>query len=291
MAEQYLWTPADGGPAIDLTDEGAGYSVEAEGTRGLQSPTYRFATGSYAGVDGEQVHAVTAEAGRPSLGLLVLADGEAQLRARLRGLVRAMRPKAGPGLLTVTTEEGETRSLRCYLEAGLEGDESDDTSLPGRWFKAILKFFAPSPWWQGEQRPIEFGLAAPTPFFPIFPLVLSPSNIQGQVDVDLTDADTASYPVWTITGPGSALTLTNVTTGRSIQVDAAIGDGQTVVIDTRPGQQSVRRGDGSNLMGALTSDPALWPLVEGVNTVSALLTNAGASSRIRGLYAPRYAGI
>lgn len=286
-----MWTPADGSPPIDLTDEGAGYSVEAEGTRGLRSVTYAFTATSYAGIDGEEVQAIRAEANRPSLGMLVRAGSESEFRARCRRLVHDMRPKAGEGTLTVTTEDGESRRLRCYVESGLEGDQADDTEMPGRWWKFVVKLYAPKPWWLGDPVPVDFGLAAPTNFFPMAAVVLSPSTIQGETTLDLSDSDAPSYPIWTVTGPGDALVLTNTTTGHRIEVDAAIGDGQTVIIDTRPGHQSVRSGTGANLMGSLASDPALWPLVEGVNEVSALLTNATGNSRIAAVYEPRYAGI
>lgn len=303
MPEQFVWTPADGSPPIDLTDEDAGYSVEAEGTRGLRSVSYSFATATFAGVDGEDVQAVRAEANHPSLGMLLRASSEAELRRRARGLVHAMRPKAGPGTLTVTTEDGESRRLSCYVEDGLAGDLAEDSEMPGRWWRFILKLYAPRPWWRGAAQTLDFGLAAPSVFLSStmpFPRMLAASTIQGQRNVDLTAADATSYPLWTVTGPGSGLTLSNRTrdplTGKqvvsTIQVNASVGDGQTIVIDTRRGQQSVRRGDGINLMGALASDPSLWPLVDGqVNEVTAVLGAAGAAARIRAVYEPRYAGI
>jgi hypothetical protein len=54
----------------------------------------------------------------------------------------------------------------------------------------------------------------------------------------------------------------------------------TATIDTRPGQQRITRGDGLNLFGSLASDPNLFPLIDGTQTVSAVLTNAGGNSRI-----------
>jgi len=254
--------------------------------------TYRVAAHSIAGVDGELVDAVSVEPNRPTLGLLVQADTEAQLRRRVRALTHAMRPKAGPGTLTVVTEEGEARSLTCYLEGGLEGDEADGSHLPGRWWKTALKFYAPSPWWEGEARTISFGLQAPVNFFPAPPFTLSPSAVQGSFTVDLTDCDAPAYPIWQINGPGSALYLTNETTGQSISLVAYLAtSASTLVIDTRPGFQSVRLGT-QNLLGSLSTDPALWPLVDGVvNRITATLTGATSGSRITASYRPRYAGV
>jgi hypothetical protein len=85
--------------------------------------------------------------------------------------------------------------------------------------------------------------------------------------------------------------LTNQTTGRTITVTVSLLGGQQLIIDTRPGYQSVRRDDGTNLMGSVTSDPALWTLTEGVNAVSVALTGSTSASRIVGTFRPRYSGI
>lgn len=300
MAERLVWTPADGSPRVDFTDEAGGYVWQAEGTRGLRSVVYSFTSQTYAGIDGDHVQNVRADANHPSIGMLVRARNAAEFRTRSRGLVHAMRPKAGAGTLTVTTEDGESRRLLCYYESGAEGDESDDTTMPGRWWKLILRLYAPMPWWLGDPVRVEFGLGAPTAFFPFFPLVLSPSSIQGEFTVDLSGTDSPAYPVWTVTGPGSHLVLTNETTGRSIEIAAALAPGESMQIDTRPGQRAVRRlevGTGGELVpgelltGALQGDPSLWPLVDGVNRVTAALTGATAASRITGTYEPRYAGV
>lgn len=296
MANEYAWTSPDG-TVINLSDRAAGYIVTDGGTTGLRSPSYSLTTSQYAGIDGAEVQAIRAEPAEPTIGLHMSADSFPAFRAKLRGLVRAMRPKAGVGTLTVSNESGESRSLNCYCIGGLEGDEA---SRYGPWFKAILKLYAPSPWWYGEEQTIDFGLAAPSIFLSAtepFPRRLSASTIQGQQDVDLSDADDNSFPVWTVTGPGTGLVLTNNTTGRVIQANVTLGDGQTLVIDTRPGHQAVYRGDlpatdpARNKLWAVSSDPALWPLVEGVNDVTAVLGAAGENSRIRGVYTPRYAGI
>lgn len=290
MGEQISWAAADG-TLIDLTDDAAGYRVLADGTRGLRSVTYDLVTSRYAGIDGESVDGIRAEANRPSLGLLVRADGEAEFRSKVRALVRAMRPKSGPGALLVRTEAGELRQLDCYCVGGLEGDEAPQVTLPGAWWRLVLKFYAPSPWWLGAEQRVDVGLGGASVFFPLPPVNLSASTVQGQFVIDLSDSDAPTFPTWTITGPGSALVLRNETSGREIRVSTSLAAGDTVVIDTRPDRQSVRRGDGTNLMGAVTSDPALWPLLDGINVVTVSLGGSASASRIAGTFQPRYAGI
>lgn len=290
MANQILWTSPDG-TQVDLTDEAGGYDTLAAGTRGLRSVEYELSTTKYAGIDGETVQAVRAAANSPTLGIFVRANDEVDFRAKARALVHMMRPKAGPGTLTVRNEAGDERRLVCYCSGGMEGDEDPDSTLPGAWWRLVLRFFAPDPWWLGPERVVNFGLGAPTVFFPITPVTLSASSVQGSFTVDLSDSDAPAYPLWTVTGPGTALVLTNQTTGKTITVNATLTSGQTMVIDTRPGYQSVRRGDGTNLMSSVTSDPALWPLTESINQVTAVLTGASAASRITSTFSARYAGI
>lgn len=291
MPSQVQWLSADQNQLITLTDAAAGYRVMADSTTGLNAPPYRFSTDRYAGIDGVAVRAISADAREVVLGLLVQANDRDTFRARVAGLTRAMRPLTGPGTLIVTDENGVSRQLTCYYTGGLEGSEARGTKLPDRWWKAAIHLMAPDPWWYGDTQIISVGLGAPTLFFPIPPVTLSPGTVQGVFTVDLGDSDAPTYPVWTITGPGSALLLANQTTGRSIEINASLAAGETMTIDTRPGFQSVRRGDGTNLMAALASDPAMWPLIEDINQVSASLTGATSASRIRGVYQPRYAGI
>lgn len=295
MARQLQWLSADEQQLITLTDGAAGYRV-LDQTTGLNAPPYRIATDSYAGIDGVTVQAVSAGAREVVLAMMIQAPSfkdpdPTAFRTRVAALTRAMRPKAGPGTLIASNETGQVRRLRCYYTSGLEGSEARGEKLADLWWKTTVHLMADDPWWYGEPVPLDVGLGAGANFFPIFPLALAPSTVQGKFTVDLSDADDRSYPLWTITGPGSALVLANETTGQAITVNASLAGGETMIIDTRPGFQSVRRGDGTNLMGSVTSDPALWSLFEGINEVSVALTGATSASRIRGLYQPRYAGV
>jgi len=289
MAERFVWTPP-AGAAIDLSDDAAGYRVLAAGTRGLNNVTYEMATERHAGTDGTTVQAVTANPNEPTLGLMVQADSETELRGKVRGLVRAMRPKAGAGRLTVTSDDGDSRTLTCYAVGGLEGDESPDTTLAGAWWKAALKLYAADPYWYGAETSVTWSLVDLPAFFPLPPMQLAASTITGQKTItNLGDED--AFPVWTITGPGVAPELVNTTTGRSIALDLTLAEGDAVHIDTRPGYQSVRDGDGTNLFGALTTDPALWVLEPGANSVAVLMDDVGAASSVTAYYSPRFAGI
>lgn len=288
MARVFTWTPPVGSP-VTLNDRNAGYRLMQSGTVGLSAPPYRVTDDTYAGVDGTTLQALDADRRDIMLGLQVEGPDVATFRTRWRTLIRSFRPKAGDGTLTVADEWGMTRTLTCRYVGGLEGD--GDAEFAGTVGRAAVKLAAFDPWWYGDQQTPSIGLGAPVPFFPIPPVNLSPSAVQGQFLVDLSDSDSETYPVWTITGPGSGLVLANLTTGRSISVTVDLTEGQSMIIDTRRGFQSVRLDDGTNLAGAVQGDPSLWPLIDDVNQVSAVLTGATANSRIVGSYRARYSGI
>lgn len=289
MAERLVWTGADGS-TIDLTDESAGFSALANGTRGLRSVTYAFTTEQFAGMDGDFVQSVRAEANKPTLGLLLQARNEGEFRARARALIRSMRPKSGPGTLTHVDDDGKRRELTCFVTNGLEGDEAVETTLPGAWWKMALQFYAPDPWWYGDPVDLGYVMGPPPNWFPLFPLRFFRDQLGGSTPIENT-GDEDAYPTWTVTGPGSGLTLTNESTGRSISLSTVLLAGQSLTIDTRPFYQSVIRNDGVNLFGDLASDPALWALAPGTNLVTVSLSGATQASRVAATYRPRYPGI
>jgi hypothetical protein len=286
---RWTWTTADGAvhELGGVVAWSSGMYVLDEGTSGQLAPGYEFATQAFAGVDGEQLQQITPQPAQPVLGIDVAVTDAAALRARLRTLTHAMRPRRGIGTLTAVGDDGTTRTLPCYYRKGLEAG-----TVRANRYRTALEFWSPHPWWRGTPLQVPpWSLAAPRPFFPIFPLTLSATTIEGARTIDLSDTDAPTYPRWTVTGPGSQLTLSNTHAARqadgtwadvtdTLVLNAPIGDGQQVVIDTRPGRQSVRRTTGESLFGSLGSDPALWALVDGVNEVTALLTGAGPASRI-----------
>jgi hypothetical protein len=283
---QWLWTAANG-TVTDLSAWSEGTYVVAEGTTGQLAPAYEFVTQQTAGVEGAQLELVAPQAAVPMLGLDLVASDETELRARLRHLAHVLRPRAGLGKLTAVAADGTARSLPCYYRKGLESGQHRATR-----FRTVLEFWSPSPWWRGEQVTVEYGLAAPAPFFPILPLVLSTTTIAGETSIDLSDTDSPTWPVWKVTGPGSQLTLSNEyeqwqddgtveTVTRSLVLTSGIGDGRMVLIDTRPGQQSVREAWEAGTLAErrrnLASDPSMTVVGSWGGSLSLLISTAWAA--------------
>ncbi len=112
-----------------------------------------------------------------------------------------------------------------------------------------------------------------------------------------------TYPVITMTGPLTAVIITNQTTGEEIQFTKQLGIGQRAVIDTRFGIKSVVDPDlpttdpNYNLIGYVFGDLGTFHLdpapqaVGGVNTVSIYIVSPGGSGSVAFEYNARYFGI
>lgn len=103
--------------------------------------------------------------------------------------------------------------------------------------------------------------------------------------------DTQTWPVWTIAGPASSLTLTHEGQGRRLDLVGDIPAGTSVTIDTRPRQQAVYDSAGNNLMGRLAAGFSLFPLDPGRNDISVALSGTTSDSAATVTYTPRWAAV
>lgn len=238
--------------------------------------------------DGSRLRAVKFDARQPVIPVWVQGSSEAVLRTNLRALVRAMNPKRGNGRLRITTELGDQRELVCRVVSGLEGAEriGDTRGSNAQFLPLTFKAWDPY-WYDASDTVASFALGTPSSFFPFFPLRLSSSEVFA--DTTITNVgDTDTWPVWTVTGPGSALVLRNLTTGKMLTHSATLGVSETLTIDTRPGFKSARKNDGTNLFTGLGQTSSLWPLLGGMNAIRIELTGATSSSLVSLAYRPRY---
>lgn len=238
--------------------------------------------------DGSRLRAVRHETRDFSLPVWVEAPDQGSLRTAVRSLVSALNPKRGDGLIRVTSPLGDQREIVCRVAAGLEGVERiGDTS--GVWAQHFpLVFRAHNPYWRAvSDIGATYTVDGVSTFFPFFPIRLTNAQVFADASPDnLGDVD--AWPVWTLTGPGSTIYLRNLTTGYLLNLDTALGSGETAVIDTRPGVKTVTRGDGVNLFGDLSNDSYLWPLAPGVNSVRVEMSGATADSAVGLAFRPHY---
>lgn len=204
---------------------------------------------------------------------LLIADTPALLPALRTVVQRACRPQVSSELpLLINNSNRELRCRPRVLNIPRQHDAAQRTA------EAVVRFDASDPWWYDASDSSEdFATGTLATFFPIFPLRLSSSEVFAVATVD-NDGDTDAWPVWTITGPGSAIVLRNLTSGLLLSIAATLDVGETVTVDTRRGAKTIVKNDGTNLFSSSTGD--LWPLVEGSNSVQIEMGSATSSSLV-----------
>jgi hypothetical protein len=264
------------GDSISLSDDP--YIKIARGASGRFMPPIQLTSDVVPFQDGQRLRNVRRDLRNIFYPLLITGASESDLRTRLRSLLRRFDPVRGDGTLQVSSN-GETREITCRYAEGLEVTEEQPASA--LWKLAPVVFRAFDPFWQdAEDSSLEFsGLAPSGTFFPFFPLTLGSDTLSGGATVD-NSGDVDAWPVWTIQGPGGPLTLTNETTGKALTLDTVLTGVQSVTIDTRPGEKTITRDDGTNLYPDLHTGSSLWPLVPGENTVDLSMTGATSATTV-----------
>lgn len=297
-ARRFAYQPGDGSPAL-VFDEFNGYSVEADTTRGLFGGAFRIGTTVLPGVPGVQVDSIVPDATEPQIGLLVQADNDDDFQRRIRDLVSRMLPTRGLGRLLVTTERtGETRALPCYATGeGLEGSEEDDTLMPGRWWKCIVRLLASDGMWRGQEITYGWELDPPTPspWFPMMQARISSRSVGGRRRL-LNPGEHEVFPPWRIKGPASEVALIHHDLGREFRIVhdiPALGLDSVVTIDMGRGRQRVADGYAppgeSNLFSKVASDPEGWPLLPGWNDVEVQVIDGGEGTSVSLTFEPLHA--
>ncbi|MFI7678568.1 phage distal tail protein [Actinophytocola sp. NPDC049390] len=212
------------------------------------------------------------------------AASDVALRTDLRDLIRKMNPANDDGTprygkVRVVSPVGDVREITCLYTAGLELDETVDDASGLTWQRAAVSFLAHDPYWY-DASPVSSPVwtITDTPnFFPILPISLTASELV--VAETITNAgDVQAWPVWTITGPGSLVKLSNLSTGQTLYFPSlSLGIGQFLTIDTRPGVKSVLLNDGTNAYSLLEPTSALWPLRSGANQVRLEMSGVDAT--------------
>jgi hypothetical protein len=290
--EQLTWIDPDG-TAYVLTRQDDRDTVE--GIRGRGMPPIRAVTELVPGQPGSRTRSLLHDARTVPVPVVFHDESQEQVRAILRGRMRLFDPTRGNGTLRVLTPDGYERDLTCHYIGGMEvveappdrGISADEAHQAG-----VLVLYADDPYWY-DVDPLEEQFTidnATGQFFPIpnpttgsF-VTLVGSTVFTTVTITLT-ADVESWPVWTITGPGSDLALRNLTTGATLDFSANGGldliAAEVLTIDTRPYRKSALLADGTNVMPYLTDAGSdLWALQPGDNVVQVELTGATEDSLV-----------
>ena len=295
MARSIRYLPADGAAAVSLTAPKRSTGARAQrGVKGWGLPPVVADSEDIAGADGEWLLGAKYGAREILLPVMIEAPTRAEYRAELRALEAALGGiHSGAGELEVS-EDGEARRIRALYVGGLEGSEEwGEHGL--RWWRTALRFVAHDPYWYDSALTVaaEWRQADPVGFLapPMLPLKLSASSSFGNVEV--TNAgDGSTWPVWTITGPASSVTLRNRTTGEAITIGDGVAAGRSMQIVTEPGIADVTiTNPAESGWSALSPSSELWPLAPGRNLIEVAIASTTSASVVRLEYRRRYRSI
>jgi phage-related protein len=274
------------GTVTHLSDWENGWLLQP-GAKGLDMPQYQFTTDESPGIDGYELRSVRAQGKEIILPLAFwMNDSRQAYLQRRRGFIRSLNPKRGVGTLTLTQPDGDFRTIRAYYTGGLEGDESLDAAGE-RWCVNAITFGCPSPYWIGAEVTQTWKAASGGTFLPFLPLTVGDSQVLGEVTVD-NDGDDTAFPVWTVAGPATSISLTNHTTDQVLVLTRTITGPDTIVIDTRERQQTALLNGVTNLWPDLSSASELWPLEPGINDLELIVSGSTGATSVHLSYQPRY---
>jgi len=182
-----------------------------------------------------------------------------------------------PGQIVIQRPDGTSRSVSVYTTSGLDTPEVGLNDM----MVYAFTFQTPDPYWYDDtQQNLVFTLNYASGILPLLPIWLAGGTIIGNATINNPGA--ATYPTWTITGPGTP-TIKNLTTGRQWSLNTAIPAGQIVQIVTKRGQQmAVNQSTGSSIWDQLSYSTIsdLWSFVTGVNNINISIPGATAATAV-----------
>ncbi|MFJ6729364.1 phage distal tail protein [Streptomyces sp. NPDC091281] len=274
------------GVTTHLSDWENGWLLQP-GAKGLDMPAFAFTTDETPGVDGYALRDVRATGKEIVLPLAIFSnDSRTAYKTRRRAFIKSLNPKRGVGTLTLTEPDGATRSIDAYYTGGIEGDEALDAAGE-RWCINAITFGCPSPFWVGDTVTQTWKISTGGDFYPVLPLAVGDSQVLGAITVDNAGDDDA-YPIWTIQGPATSITLTNDTSGQTLVLTRTITGTDTIVIDCRDRQQTALLNSLTNLWPDLSDASELWALQEGINDLNLTVAGATSATSVSMTYQPRY---
>lgn len=119
-----------------------------------------------------------------------------------------------------------------------------------------------------------------------FPVELADAVIAGEITVNVT-GDAPTWPTWTVSPPGSDLTIVKLATGETFQLLGLIDE--TITLDMRRGRLTSATYPNGELWDDVPPDKgAMFQLDPGNNALQFAVVGASESSFLHMVYQPRY---
>lgn len=236
---------------------------------------------------GETVRNIRQQPARLQWPLHIYGETHGEFLLRWRNIKRAFMSTvhlSAPGVLRVSRPDGTAREISAFYEDGLRGEAG------GGWLREdpVVTLYCPEGAWRAVQPTIVTRSAGASVGF-LSPFgTISSSQVLGTTQID-NPGELIAWPTWTITGPATAVTATNTTTGQSFTLTYTLSAGQSATITTN--RPTVRGPAGENISGSLNWPGAyLWPLMPGTNDITFAVAGAGTGTQITLAFYARYDG-
>lgn len=237
VGTRMYWTGWDG-VRRELTDWRSGVFVLEEGVEGLSMPKHTAWTSSSPAQHGQRLRGFRVPA-RPCAWASFVYSKESSLEFLERDgdFWHSLQP-GKYGTWEVRTEAG-TRRIRCRLDDESGGDKYGlDPSQQG-WAAYDIRLIADDPFWYGETVEAEWGTASLVDFNAWVTdsqmgYLSSANRLENAVMTNPGDVE--AWPVWTISGPATSVTVG--ITGSTVTAPINLASSSDVlVIDTDPAVQ------------------------------------------------------
>ena len=269
------------GDSIELADDSD--FVLASGVTGFGIPSTAVRIDESAGDGGTWRHT---KRGVRDVDLPVIIFGASRddVESKLRRLAKLLQDRNGAPKIVANYSNGDSLFIEAHYVGGAETQfGSDATSFYCRW---VIQMQAPQPYWQSASLQ-SFTVTAGNTGRGLLPqlskMKVASSQTLGLVSVN-SSADVDVYPVWTIRGPVSSLSISNGT--QSFGFNTAVASGETITIDTEAG--TVDDQTGANRYPILTAAPKLFPFAPGRSTIEVVGLSTTTATYIACNYALRY---
>ena len=230
------WTGWDGSE-WDLSQPRGGVFLTGQGVEGLGMPEHQAWVGTSPSVHGQFYRGFVVEPRQVFWPIYLYSDVGSEAWLELdRAFWRSLQP-GKHGAWTVVTPKGGRRFLSCRFVDDGRHSVRMDPMLRG-WASYGVSLIADNPFWTGEPARRTWSQSNGVNAFdagPDYALRISSAS-QLSTAAMTNEGDLEAWPVWTIKGPATSVTVG--VDGATVQWTVQLFEGDTLVIDTDPTVQS-----------------------------------------------------
>lgn len=275
------WYGDDGYSAV--FDGSTGVAVGND-VQGVDAPPVDLFMSSLVTSDGAVLVKQRKPVRRVLLPLLFIETLSGGARSEMHALLRSM--------VTGGTLRYSGANIRDLLSVRYEsGAEQGSTGRDAGSFNEevyTISILALDPWWYGQSSVDLLSFAAAVSFDNAGTVFDAVIGFDGSDANPVTvGGDAAASPITTIVGPFTTLQV-GIAGGQTFQLAAALAAGDTIVVDSSPGNRGPRRNGGAIDWSLLTAASRLWELPVGNSVLNAAATGDDAFSLVEVAWRERW---